>query len=119
MHIVLFLLFLLLAAFVGINGYSVYLFYRLKSLVLVAAEEEGEWGIGGEVSTMLAKYLFVQLVSNNYYRGSRMQVLGDPESNAVVRAVKASDEFYQLFEQCAILRKIGPLHVAPYVVETL
>jgi hypothetical protein len=105
----------ILLVLAAINGFSYYLFRRLKKLVQQTGEEVGELVMGDQVAGVFTKYLFAQVMSSRFYDGrSSVQVIGDPESDDVIQAVRESDEYYRICSLAEYVRLPG--NFIPYIV---
>ena len=71
----------------AVNGFSFYLFNRLRALVLETSAE-AESLIGDNVALLYTKYLYSQVMTGRFFKGPRMVVIGNPERDQVIRAVK-------------------------------
>ena len=79
----------LLLAGVVVNALSAYIYSRLVKLVIDKSSESSNL-IGDNVALLYAKYLFGQLMAGSFFTPNTV-VLGNPENDRVVRAVKDTD----------------------------
>jgi hypothetical protein len=106
----------ILLVFAGINGFSYYLFWRLKNLVLQTGDEIGDLVMGDEVAHVFTKYLFAELMAGRFYDGrSSVKVIGDPESDEVIQSVRQSEEYWRIRQLARYVRNV-PGNCVPYVV---
>lgn len=99
---------------VGINAFSLYLFIRLKSLILETAHEVEDF-MGDNVAHMCAQYLFADMMRSRFYNGSNIRVIGDPESNPTISAVRESAQFDRLYYLAGYVREL-PVNFTPHLV---
>ena len=98
----------------AVNGFSFYLWCRLRALI-VEKSSESDAVIGDNVALLYTKYLFSQVMAGQFFKGPRMVVIGNPERDQVIRAVKGSPE-YQRIRQMASYVKDVPINFLPYLV---
>ncbi len=115
MNAVILVILMLSVILLTVNGFSIYLFYRLKTLVLITSEEVDDLVTGESVGHLLTKYLFGQLMAGRFYRGANVVALGDPESSPVIRAVKYSAEYARIMLLAEYVRNV-PLNVVPHLI---
>lgn len=100
--------------FLAVNGFSFYLWCRLRTLV-VKTSAEADALIGDNVAHLYSKYLFSQVMSGRFFSGSRMVVIGDPERDEVIRAVKGSPEYQRIRQMASYVRDV-PINFLPYLL---
>jgi hypothetical protein len=102
-----------LLAFAIVNALSASIYAQVRNLVVDKSAEENSL-VGDRVTGLYAKYLFGQVMAGSFFKPS-LAVLGNPENDRIVRAVKRSDEYKRIQELASWIRNL-PINVVPYCV---
>jgi hypothetical protein len=97
-----------------VNAYGAYLWNRLNTLVLNTSDEL-EISVGDNVARLYTQYLYKQIVSGRFSIGPNVLLIGNPESNKLVRNLKACKEFARLKELAGYIRGL-PINLTPFIM---
>jgi hypothetical protein len=103
----------LAVAVVAVNGLSLYLYNQVLNLVCEKAGES-ERLVSDNVARNYAKYLFGQVMAGSFFTPNTV-VIGNPESDHIVRSVKRSPQYQRITELASWVRNL-PINFVPYCV---
>ncbi len=96
-----------------VNGLGAYIWYRLNNVVYDIGGAESF--MGEHSARLYTQYLFIQITSGKYSLAPRMETIGNPEADIVIRSVKASDEFGRIQVLAGYIRGLPINWIALFV----
>lgn len=100
----------LLAVLTGVNLASFGLWCWLRYLVRSADQV-----IGKHTAGLYTSYLFKQVMEGRFFRSAKLTVIGNPERDPVIRAVRKEDQFDTIVWLASFLKDL-PVNFVPYLV---